>query len=459
MRTARALIVGLAAALALVPIAAPARMRTAIPTTRQSFSTYTTAGTNATNYINPVLARAWATVEFQGSTTWAVTGWFFNLDITTTSAPTSGKSITYTLRVNGGDTGLTCTIANTATSCSDRTHGVAIAPGDRLTLKRTTSGSPTVAKSRITIEHQGATANESGYATQSVSSGNEGQTTQLTNAFRSRDDGLSDNNAGVAAAAGNVTALYAAVGAAPGSGKSWTFTVLKNGTAQNGTGGTPDTRVTIADSATTGNSSGYTVAVSAGDDISIQKSTSGSPTATQAHFGVRFAATTNGQSQYCGAFNQSPTLTGNDVFGPLFGGSNAAYVTTPESATEVYGGATSWTMSNLRVVLNASPGTPRSYTYKARKNAADGGPSVTIADAATSGTDGSNTMTVASGDAIDLEIIATNTPSSRVGRFCSIQYMDPATLPDVPNTPAANLSTFPALFLGALEAPWIRTRR
>ena len=61
---------------------------------------------------------------------------------TTGSAAGSGA---FTLRINGSNTTVTCTVGNSGTTCSDVTHTAAVAAGDTVTLQFTTQGTETLA--------------------------------------------------------------------------------------------------------------------------------------------------------------------------------------------------------------------------------------------------------------------------------------------------------------------------
>jgi hypothetical protein len=56
----------------------------------------------------------------------------------------SGKDV-LTVRVNGSDTAITCTIAAAASTCSDLTHSVNVVAGDRVSFKFVTATSDTAA--------------------------------------------------------------------------------------------------------------------------------------------------------------------------------------------------------------------------------------------------------------------------------------------------------------------------
>jgi hypothetical protein len=63
----------------------------------------------------------------------SVSGTFKNLFVTNPGALPNG-SMSYTWRVNGTDTGITCTITAPGTSCSDTVHSAAITVGQSYVL-------------------------------------------------------------------------------------------------------------------------------------------------------------------------------------------------------------------------------------------------------------------------------------------------------------------------------------
>lgn len=58
------------------------------------------------------------------------------------TAPGAGKTNTFTMRQNEVDSALTLSITGPARSAADTTHTISLAAGDRLSLKRTASGTP-----------------------------------------------------------------------------------------------------------------------------------------------------------------------------------------------------------------------------------------------------------------------------------------------------------------------------
>ena len=62
------------------------------------------------------------------------------LAVNATSAPGAGGSITVSLRANGADSPLTCTISDPATTCLNRSSAAAIPGGSTISLQITSSG-------------------------------------------------------------------------------------------------------------------------------------------------------------------------------------------------------------------------------------------------------------------------------------------------------------------------------
>jgi hypothetical protein len=69
------------------------------------------------------------------------------------SALGAGSSVTLTLRKNGVDTGLTCTVAAGQASCVDMVHLVVFADGDLMSVRYNESGNPNN-RPRFTIVYQ-----------------------------------------------------------------------------------------------------------------------------------------------------------------------------------------------------------------------------------------------------------------------------------------------------------------
>jgi hypothetical protein len=94
-----------------------------------AFETFPVSGTTMYMVTNS------STVEQEIAHISAVSGTFKNLFVTEFGLAPSGASITYTWRINGVSTGITCTIVSPAVSCSDLTHSVAIVAGQSYDLQ------------------------------------------------------------------------------------------------------------------------------------------------------------------------------------------------------------------------------------------------------------------------------------------------------------------------------------
>ena len=83
--------------------------------------------------------------------------------------------------------------------------------------------------------------------------------------------------------AGTLKNFKVKMGGDPGAGKSYVFTIRKNGVST-------DIVVTIADTATEGEDSTHTVSVAKGDELGIMCVPSGTPTIRFVFWGIEFKA-------------------------------------------------------------------------------------------------------------------------------------------------------------------------
>lgn len=81
-----------------------------------------------------------------------------------------------------------------------------------------------------------------------------------------------------------------------------------------------------------------------------------------------------------------------------------AYKTTPWSVTG--------TFQNWSLKLSAAPGVGNSYTFVVRINGVDSGLTITISDAATSGSDTTHTASISAGDVVTIKRTGTGSPAS-----------------------------------------------
>ena len=365
--------------------------------------------TSTTNYSNILQPSATSATEADELVEAALATTVSKLVVTLGVAPGSGKSWTFTLRKNGADTGLTCTISDTATTASDLVNTVSYAVGDTLTLKIVPSGTPTAPSGvYVALQSNSTTAKESGYGF--------GRSSLSASAVRynapfAGGDWATSATPQLVGAAGTIDHIRFTLSAAPGVGKSFAFVLYLNGVKQDGAGGTTTTTCTISDAATSGNAS-FSLAVAAGDEVYLECTPSGTPTAGTCRGAVRFTATTDGESQFCGLSLAAPSASATNYIFPNFLGPSVSNWNATETLRDVVGSSDGFTLSKLRLKLTTAPGGGKSYAFALRKNTAASGLGVTISDANTTGSDLSNWASFTSTDKASFQSVPSGTPAS-----------------------------------------------
>jgi hypothetical protein len=368
-------------------------------------------GTGATNFTIPFHSSASNGTEAEETVECPIATTISQLQVVVGAAPGVGKSWTITLRKNGGDQTLTCTISDNATSASDTSNSVSVAVGDTLTMKVVPSGTPTASGGMwMSMQSDGSVSGESAYG---FYRSNISTSAVRYNACFFGQDWMTAVPSQLVAAAGTITHMRFTVTTAPTSGKSYTFYIYKNGVKQDGTGGTVDTLVTIADAATSGNAS-FSLAVVAGDEVYIECTPINTPAgAPQCRGALAFTATTPGESQFSGVtVNTGPSVTLTNYIYPNYLGPSVTHWNSTEASRQAYASPQGFTLSKLRVKLTTAPGSGNSYAFTVRKNAAGGGLGVTISDAATTGNDLSNFVAFSGTDRLSFESVPTSNPTA-----------------------------------------------
>lgn len=341
-----------------------------------------------------------------------------NLIVKVASAPGSGKSITYTLQIWDGaawvDTSVVVTLTDSATT-GVSTGSASVAVDDLLRWKRTHTGSPTLSAMLITWEFHHTANNLNVHMGTSAPSVGSVHRIGVFRPGHSQAAGAA-NRSQLVAAAGDLTELDYTLTVAPGSGKSFTLNLVYNGTVQDGAGGTTNTTVTIADSATTGRWTG-TKALAAADRVCIQITPSGSPAGTSLQTCALFAPTIDGESNLAGFPNVNLATSGTTYY--IVSQDTLTTTDSSDAGVEQLAGVSDieWRKMYLRLDATVTTG-PIAFTF--RKNNA----STSITDSLTSGEqtgqDTSNTATTTSGDTIAMEYVATGTPGLARGPVWTI---------------------------------------
>lgn len=356
---------------------------------------------------------AWTADEAGGTMVVAAAGTLRNLTIRLDTAPGAGKSRTFVLRINGVDSGVTVTISDAATTGRDIVNSVAVAAGDKLTLKSTPTGTPDAnSVTRVTCEFESTASGESTYARQTTNAGSANiASTNYIQPFAGSAAGTSTavpitDATAIMPCAGNLTALYARTQSAISSG-SFIWSLYKNGVRQDGTGGTVDTVLTIDSTNHAGASKTFTLSVVAGDLISLEviKSAHFLPTPSWA---MRFTATTDGESVLSGG---ATPATGTTRYHCLANG-NSDNNSLTEASVNQDAGVTGYTLGGMRVYAGVAPGAGTSHTFTVRKNSASpaSGPVTTLSDTNVEAT-GTGSVSVVDGDTLGVLAVPSGSPA------------------------------------------------
>jgi len=335
------------------------------------------------------------------------------------TAPAAGKSWAFTLMKNGAATSITCTISGTATTCTDTVNTTSLVAGDVLSIRSIPTGTPT---SPVNVRQSWTF---SGGARESVILGS--SRTAAFSTVSTQYGGLQGsvgNNATlynrdqVFPTAGTLSSLYVDLVGVAGAGASYVITLNKNGTDQTLT-------CTISGAAaTTCNDTINSFSVVAGDLVAIKvvPSAGPAPTARVGRWGVKWAPTTDGEAVLMVNSGGSLNTAGLARYTSIQGSSNLWQ--SSEAPTHNLGSA--FTLKSMYIALNGAPGGAASYTFRSRKNAANGALVVTVSAAATTGSDTTNSDTIAALDLIDASSLSAGTPTARIGKLGFVAYTAPS---------------------------------
>lgn len=299
----------------------------------------------------------------------AIAGTFRNLKVRLGSAPGTGKSRTFTLMVNGVASGLTVTISGAGVFADNTGVDVSVSIGDFVCLRHEQSGIPSDNNpTRISLEYENATTATSIYGCTSQDVPNN-VVTAYTGALLT--DGVYETASSgrilkesLIGPPGTLTGYRVDLLIAPGAGKSRIYGLVINGISQDGTGGTTDTRITIADAATSG-SKAFSIHVNKGDRVAYEIIPSGTPTNSRHRFGSSYVADTTGY-YILGTMTGERLLTSATQYGWL-GGHNENWNTTEANFLQEVG-TSGIIFVDIYVRLNDVPTSGDSYTFTLRRN-------------------------------------------------------------------------------------------
>ena len=279
------------------------------------------------------------------------------------AAPGAGTSFTLTIRVNGVNTGHSITFAGTSTIGTISGSAVAINAGDLVVIVSSKTGSPTPGDMYVNINFDSTTTGQyqyGGIVNGTISSAG----TRLTSLFNGSAVLFNASHKSVVAVAGNITGHQFKLNGDPTPATLVAY-IDKNGVRQDGTSGTPDTRVTIGPGQTSGSNTAFSLSVVEGDILELDIETTGIPTtARRAGNAFRFEPTNPSTFIIVGDINASSTPNaGVTAYWPLVNNGPHASNATESNVYQRYGNQ-ALILQKIYAQLNLAPGGTNVYTLR-----------------------------------------------------------------------------------------------
>ena len=381
---------------------------------------YTLLNTTALRYHNVIGALAWEIDDGLPAMAVSTPGKLKNLRVELNDTPGGGiKTYTFTLRRAVGigafaNTALTCTVGSGDTQANDTVNEISVAAGDIICLECDPTATPTARYAKWSMVFEGDNANESLLLSANVI---RNTNTNYGPMMGTRNSTSEDERRVVCPTSGTIKNLYVQLSADPGTAPdAYRFTLRIGGVSKALT-------VTITANNRTGNNTADDIAVSAGDILTMMYEPLNTPSEDfiKTAIGMTFVADTDGESLILGGNNVPLDNTATE-YNHLI----TPYVWTPTEA-EKYQLAQVCVLKKLYMLLSGSPGAGNDYTFTVRQNAASpaSGLVVEIADAATTGNDTSNTITISNDDELDLQVVPTGTPTVREAYWGLVSFRAP----------------------------------
>lgn len=325
-----------------------------------------------------------------------------------TSVPAgSGNTWTYDVLKNGSTCGMQIVITGAAQTTGYIDGNVSFGVDDTIIIQRVPTSAPDVGITTVTWVWDMTQNNQTCY----LNSGTNNATQNFYNGalgFRAASTAHIDNPSPVA---GTITKAKYNISTAPTAGKNYVFTIYKNDIVQDGTSGSVDTRVTIADSATSGEWSG-TLTVAQGDDMEYKIIPTGTPPTSSVAAAFGFTPTTDGEScfGYGGTSLSLPTSASTN-FTKAFR-EDATSISTTEATFEATVGGSGLSFSVTKLYWGGVLSVSNSPVLSMRRNQADPSGAQSITMSGTSGNDVAHSVTFATGDEICFKIVIVSSPGA-----------------------------------------------
>lgn len=366
--------------------------------------------------------------DFYAYTPVAAPGTYRNWTLTLGTAPGTGITWTFTVYLLNGSTAppgtasaLTITISGTNTTGEDTTHDLAVVQGDNLALRVEVSGGspadPVTLQSAVEFEGTAARTSMCSPEMCQVDPSAPSYSSPFTTAQNTSQ--IWHATEGPATAVVPIACVFTGTTmktpAADFGGRGYTITYIKNGVEQDGAGGTVDTRQTVLGT-TLSASTTFSLSFAQGDTVALKATPVASPLGNQVAVSTAIQATTD-REWIVAAFTFGSPDNGVASFNRIHGGfrQSGNWPTTEGAATQNITTSRLYTLDRLYVRLSTAPGSGKSYTFDGRLNSTSPGGtlSVTVADAATTGSDLSNALALtATTDVLGMRAVPSGTPAS-----------------------------------------------
>lgn len=330
----------------------------------------------------------------------------FKVDVNT--APGAGEQIAFNLRKNDATDILSATISGTSTQANDDSS-VVLAAGDKISTKALTSAAATN-YGNLRIAFNIETYNKR-YAIFTVKNGTTG--TDGVRQYGSIDSGrtislFTTTNSQMVwhymSHSGTIKSMNILQSAAPGAGKSFTWSIYKNGVEE------ASSITTISGAAQVTATTALNISFNAGDYIYYSVIASGTPTTHRPSLTLEIEPTVDGESNIeCTVSGISVSATHyNRVVYP-----GAASAGTTESTSNLIVPKYGFSLRNFNVVQSAAPGgAGKQVTYSWRKNSGASNNSLVISNASTSGSDLVNVTSYVENDTLTVQSVPSGTPAA-----------------------------------------------
>ena len=361
-------------------------------------------------------AYSWKTVEAQRNQVVSSAGIIKDLRIVLEAAPGAAKSYTITLMLNGAPSALTVTITGAVdTTGADTDHDVTVAPGDYVSLRCVPDNTPAEVDAYWSTMFEASVSGES-LLLLATSALNTAATEYGLVTGGYNDLSATENTwREVIPTDGTIKNLYVKLSEDPGTAPdAYRFTLRIAGVSKALT-------VTITDPATTGSNTVSTVAVSAGDIVTMMIEPLNGPSATPyCTWGMTFVSDIDGESIVMGEI--SNTIEADTYY--LYPLGCIGRSTVEDNSYSIGQAAT---ISKLNIFLNNDPGAGNSYVFTIRSGLADTDLVTTIAGTDVTGDSASLTDTIGNAEYMTLRSVPVSGPDAAIPYWGFVVYTGSTT--------------------------------